>query len=212
MGIRYGLLAALTLVMACVLFWDRLHPPADARLLSREEPAREDVAVVVVGGRPVPLPPAPSPTASLPGVVVSAEPTAEVVADATKEGVYVVESGDSLGLISQKTLGTARKAAEIARFNGMAVDAPLKVGQELKIPPAAAPVAPQVQAQVPAPATVPAKPAVEGKRTHTVARGDSLFALSKRYYGEGSGFRAIAEANGLDADSPLKVGSEIRIP
>ena len=56
MGLRYGLLAALTLVLASALLWDRLHPPAGNRLFPRDEPAREDLAVVVVGGAPKPEP------------------------------------------------------------------------------------------------------------------------------------------------------------
>jgi nucleoid-associated protein YgaU len=162
-------------------------------------------------------------------VVVPPEPAADTAAPSpTAEGVYTVEKGDSLGLIAQKTLGTTRKAAEIARFNGMAVDAPLRVGQELKIPPQAPaaaaapapppPVRPATTAAAKAPAAkapaanAPATKAPGANRSHVVARGDGLFALAKRYYGDGARFREIAEANGLDPDAPLKVGSELRIP
>jgi len=210
MGIRYGLLAALTLILASALVWDGLHPPEGNRLSPREEPAREDMAIVVVGGKPVPLPPPPPPGASIPGVILPLDggTAAEAAAPTpSEEGAYTVEKGDSLGLIAQKTLGTTRKAADLARFNGMTLDAPLKVGQALKIPPQVA--APAVATVLPPPA--PAK-APAAKRTHTVAPGDGLFALAKRYYGDGSRFRAIAEANGLDPDAPLKVGSELRIP
>jgi nucleoid-associated protein YgaU len=171
-----------------------------------------------VGGTPVPLPAPPPPGAALPGVVLPDEGQGGPEAPASStEGVYTVEKGDSLGLIAQKTLGTTRKAGEIAKFNGMSIDAPLKVGQELKIPPqvpaalagtaTTAPPPPATASPSAAPVKAPA-----AKRAHTVGRGDSLFGLAKRYYGDGSRFRAIAEANGLDPDAPLKVGSELRLP
>lgn len=46
-------------------------------------------------------------------------------------------------------------------------------------------------------------------RTHVVARGETLFALSRRY---GSRPQAIAEANGLGPGRPLARGAELIIP
>jgi len=203
MGLRYGLLAALTLILASALVWDRLHPPDLNRLASREEPAREDLAVVVVGGKPEVLPPPPpAEVAPAPaGSPVAAEPAS------TEEGTYTVESGDTLGLIAQKTLGTSRKAADLAKFNGISIDTPLKVGRELRIPPRAGPGGPAASAPQSA-----APHASASRKTHTVGRGETLFSLAKRFYGDGGKYRAIAEANGLDPDSPLKVGREILLP
>ncbi len=197
MGLRYGLLVVLTLVLASALVWDGLHPPGTGRLSPREGPAPEDVAVVVVGGSPLPLPPPPSPS-PLPGIPGGDSPAPPP----SEEGVYTVEKGDSLGLIAQKTLGTTRKAPDLARFNGMTLETPLRVGQELRIPPAVGAAAPPSAS----------RPSTAAPRTHTVEKGDALFALAKRYYGDGSRFRALAEANGLDPEAPLKVGSALRIP
>jgi len=64
----------------------------------------------------------------------------------------------------------------------------------------------------PAPAR-PAPPA--GARHHTVARGDTLFSLSQRYYGTRSKWRDIYAANRdlLPTEkSPLKIGWELKIP
>jgi tetratricopeptide (TPR) repeat protein len=86
----------------------------------------------------------------------------------------------------------------------------------------------------PAPAPVPVAPApVQGseesaireapepqapaaqERTHTVAKGDTLFSLALKYYGNRSKWRAILEANKdvlPDEKSPLRIGMVLKIP
>jgi nucleoid-associated protein YgaU len=64
------------------------------------------------------------------------------------------------------------------------------------------------------PRTVAPAPAA-GARHHTVVRGDTLFSLSQRYYGNRSKWRDIYAANrGVLAseNSPLKIGMDLKIP
>ena len=49
-------------------------------------------------------------------------------------GTYTVKAGDTLGKIAARTLGSSKKAAVIAKANGMGVAEPLKVGRNLIIP------------------------------------------------------------------------------
>jgi nucleoid-associated protein YgaU len=212
MGLRYGLLAALTLVLASALLWDRLHPPAGNSLFPREEPAREDRAVLVVGGTPRPEPlPAPGRAGGTPDGKAAA-PDAP-----TGPEEVTVEKGDTLSAIASRTMGSSRGAADLARFNGIRVGATLRVGQVLRVPPAA-PASPGAAAGPPpdAPpsdsAPAPAAPRPSAGKTHTVGSGDTLFGLARRYYGDGTKFRRIAEANGLDTDEPLRVGRDLKIP
>ncbi len=62
----------------------------------------------------------------------------------------------------------------------------------------------------------PAPPASSaGARHHTVARGDTLFSLSQKYYGTRSKWRDIYAANRdlLPSEkSPLKIGTDLKIP
>ena len=61
----------------------------------------------------------------------------------------------------------------------------------------------------------PAKPAAPAGRHHTVARGDTLFSLSLKYYGSRSKWRDIFAANrGVLAseNAPLKIGTDLKIP
>jgi nucleoid-associated protein YgaU len=67
-------------------------------------------------------------------------------------------------------------------------------------------------AQAPARETRPVGPAV---RRHTVVKGDTLFNLAQRYYGNRSRWRDIFAANRdvlSSENSPLKIGTEIKIP
>jgi nucleoid-associated protein YgaU len=217
MGLRYGLLAALTLVLASALLWDRLHPPKENRLFPRDEPAAADLALLVVGGRPEPLPPAPRPGARPPQEAAGGPYAApEEETPASEESEVVVEKGDSLGAIAQRTMGSSRKAAELARYNGMSLDSPIREGQVLRVPPAApaaaaSSTAPRTAAAPKSPGAAPA-PSADHDRSHRVEKGDTLFALAKRFYGDGSQFRRIADANGLDPEEPLRAGRELRIP
>jgi LysM repeat protein len=77
-----------------------------------------------------------------------------------------------------------------------------------------APVAPRPLVTTPAPMTpaplnvTPATP----ERLHTVASGDNLFKLSTRYYNDGKAWRKLAKYNGIDAETPLKVGQKLKVP
>lgn len=67
--------------------------------------------------------------------------------------------------------------------------------------------APQDQAPVPEPAAVQPKTV-----KHVVVKGDTLFKLSRQYYGNNSGVSRIASYNGLSADAQLRIGTVVTIP
>lgn len=56
---------------------------------------------------------------------------------------------------------------------------------------------------------MPAQPAAS---THRVVRGDTLWSLAERYYGDGKRWRDIAQANGITNERRLIVGTELVIP
>lgn len=61
----------------------------------------------------------------------------------------------------------------------------------------------------------PTKPTAPSGRRHTVTKGDTLFSISRRYYGDATKRHAIFEANRdvLSAEgSPLRLGTELKIP
>jgi 5'-nucleotidase / UDP-sugar diphosphatase len=96
--------------------------------------------------------------------------------------------------------------------------------------PAPAPAAPAEEPAEPAdtaeeaPAATPAPMAPEateeaataaddaGERTHTVARGDTFWDIAEEYYGDGTLWQAIADANPSQEARDLDIGTELVIP
>jgi 5'-nucleotidase len=64
-----------------------------------------------------------------------------------------------------------------------------------------------------APATeTPAALAPNTPTTHVIASGDTLWDLAKQFYGDGTLWKKISEANGKPTPRHLTVGKELQIP
>jgi len=50
------------------------------------------------------------------------------------------------------------------------------------------------------------------KRTYTVAKGDSLWRIAEKIYGNGSDFKKIARANNISDPDHIRPGQELVIP
>jgi nucleoid-associated protein YgaU len=75
-----------------------------------------------------------------------------------------------------------------------------------QVVPAAAP------SSAPPPPPAAPSPSAPKARTVTVKRGDTLFAIAQRVYGNGSKWPAIASANGIRNPKNVAVGKVLRIP
>jgi 5'-nucleotidase len=51
-----------------------------------------------------------------------------------------------------------------------------------------------------------------GGRSHVVARGETLWSIAARYYGDGSQWKRIADANRMTDANRLYVGQTLTIP
>lgn len=49
-------------------------------------------------------------------------------------------------------------------------------------------------------------------KIHNVKKGDTLWSISKKYYGKGNLFYHIAIANKIDNPDIIKVGDKLKIP
>jgi LysM repeat protein len=70
-------------------------------------------------------------------------------------------------------------------------------------------------ATAPARAPTPAPVATASGRRHTIVKGDTLYSLAQKYYGNRSKWRQIFEANRdvlKSKDDPLRLGMELKIP
>ncbi|MDT5331357.1 MAG: hypothetical protein QOF31_2654 [Mycobacterium sp.] len=64
----------------------------------------------------------------------------------------------------------------------------------------------------PAPAPPPPPPPPLAARTYTVVSGDTLWAISERFYGDGSKYQVIADASGIANPDLIHPGQELTIP
>ena len=55
-------------------------------------------------------------------------------------------------------------------------------------------------------------PATSADRTHTIAAGDTLYGISRRYYRDGKYHRQLAMYNSMKPEASLRVGTVIRVP
>ncbi|HYD02184.1 MAG TPA: LysM peptidoglycan-binding domain-containing protein [Phycisphaerales bacterium] len=164
---------------------------------------RADVAPLPVAPLPAPNAPQPVQPAPLPGKRLIAPEFTE----------YTVQAGDgSFAAISRRVYGTAAHAEAISRANPFVPPNKLVVGRtRLKIPKDPANIQGRVEEIPGAPA---GEPDAAAASEHTVQPGETLGAISKRYYGTTTRWKAILEANSdlLDKPEKLRAGMTLRIP
>ena len=80
------------------------------------------------------------------------------------------------------------------------------------IPVVETPPATPVRVAEPAPPPIPLPAITVGKRTHIVQPGESLWLISKRYYGTPAHIERIADANHMDAPKRLRPGQVLVLP
>jgi nucleoid-associated protein YgaU len=78
------------------------------------------------------------------------------------------------------------------------------------------PAAEEAPAPAPEPAAEPAEPPPPppppAPRTYTVVSGDTLWAISERFYGDGSKYQRIADASGISNPDLIHPGQVLTIP
>jgi len=129
----------------------------------------------------------------------AAAPATPAVAPASAPAsqTHVVQRGDTLEAVSLKYYGTRNKWRDILNANKGIDPKRLRIGTKLTIPVVTAAPASPVAAAASAPPALSA--AVEapqsGQRSYTVQKGDSLFLIAKKCYGDGSRWKDIQAAN-----------------
>ena len=156
-------------------------------------------------------------------------------AAAPKAGTHVVAKGETLEDIAEEYLGSKTRWKELVALNPGLDPRKLKIGQVLQVKanpvalsvsvpvpqaqpaaaPAPAPTAPAPSAAAPTDkSAAPATTAAKQGRTHTVAKGDTLGAIAKKYLGSAARADEIYQANTdvLKNKHDLDVGQVLRIP
>jgi hypothetical protein len=88
--------------------------------------------------------------------------------------------------------------------------APATEAQEPEGVPAAAEEVPAPAPPEPEPAPAPTPP--PAPRTYTVISGDTLWAISERFYGDGNKYQVIADASGVSNPDLIYPGQVLTIP
>ncbi len=134
---------------------------------------------------------------------------------------YTVKKGDTLITISRKVYGDGSKWRLIRDANNIEDPTRLPIGQVLIILPLPAPselTSPEGPSLEEAPVLPESRtvkkiwPSDIEERSHKVVKGDTLYAIARKYYKDGSRWRTIAAANGIKDCGKLKVGQDLRIP
>ena len=118
--------------------------------------------------------------------------------------VYTVKAGDNLWKIAETIYGSGYNWVDIARENNLKNPNLVYAGQELKIP-KAEPITPKISQ--PAKALEP----ITGD-TYTVVKGDNLWQIAVRAYGDGYQWVKIARENKLANPNLIHSGNTLKIP
>jgi LysM repeat protein len=151
--------------------------------------------------------PAPSDTPAIQPATPVAGPDVSAVPEIKTEPIkYTVKSGDSFWKIA-RDYGVSKE--ELAAYNKMPLQKPLKTGAILMIPPGGAPVSPEKLASHGKVATGKAGATHPANGSYTVGSNDSLWKIAAKYNIKTD---ALAAANNIDPKKPLQVGQKLVIP
>ncbi len=154
------------------------------------------VVIVIVGVLVVNYFKKTSPKTNLPGVTATEETIAPKVGEK-----YIVQEGDNLWKIAEKAYGSGYNWVDIAKENGLANAGLIEKGQELIIP--------NVESRL---ATIVKSEETITGNTYTVVKGDSLWKIAVRAYGDGYKWVEIAKVNNLENPDIIHSGNVLTLP
>lgn len=119
---------------------------------------------------------------------------------------HVVVKGETLWSIAEDSYGSGYNWVDIKTENSLKSDL-IEVGQKLTLPdvPAKKPTVTKITT------TITGSQAISGD-SYTVVKGDSLWNIAVRAYGDGYKWVEIAKANGLDNPNLIHTGNVLTLP
>jgi len=123
---------------------------------------------------------------------------------------YTVKAGDHLWKIAMNNYGSGYNWVEIAKANGLTNPGMIEVGQVLKLPKVAV-VELKSSMMAKEEPKAPAKPSIAGT-TYKVVKGDHLWGIAERAYGDGYKWVEIAKANELANPNLIEVDQVLKLP
>jgi len=117
--------------------------------------------------------------------------------------VYKIEKGDHLWKIAEKFFGSGYNWIDIAKENNLVNPNKIFEGQELKIP--------KAEIRKVKTETTQLGQEISGS-TYTVVKGDHLWGIAVRAYGDGYKWTEIAKANKLSNPNLIHPGNILTLP
>ncbi len=160
---------------------------------------------------------APSITPEADKTEIAMEKVGDVVVETKEDGkkyptelpeTYKVEKGDHLWNIATKLYGSGYNWVEIAKENKLSNAGQIEVGQELKLPKTAVIMPEKAMVAEVKTEAVPAK--IEGD-SYTVVKGDHLWGIAVRAYGDGYKWVEIAKTNEIAHPNYIEVGQVLKL-
>lgn len=170
------------------------------------------------GGGPPPIEaePVTAPVDSALAPIVPVTPIEQAAAKLPDLIRFSVKAGQTLHQVAQEVLGDGRRWREIYEANKSKIPDPnnVRAGTELEFPqervakknaPTTLPASAPAEGSCSAPASLP------GGRTHTVTRGETLFAIAKKELGSGNRWKELMKFNDLRSEQ-VAVGTVLKLP
>lgn len=129
--------------------------------------------------------------------------TNEEATTPTTGKTYTVVAGDNLWKIAEAAYGSGYNWKDIAQENNIVNPDQIEVGQKLSIP--------QVASATPTVTQTTGNQAITAA-TYTVVRGDNLWNIAVRAYGDGYQWTKIANANKLVHPNLIHSGNVLILP
>jgi nucleoid-associated protein YgaU len=137
----------------------------------------------------------------------------------TRPKIHVVSSGETLSGISKKYYGTTTKWKKILEANKGVLSDPkqLRIDMKLKIPVESTDATAELRARDAsenAGSVLLTASSARSGRKHTAVKGDTLYRIALKYYGNGMRYKDILSANRgvLKDPKDLKPGMEVVVP
>lgn len=121
---------------------------------------------------------------------------------------YQVKEGDSLWTIAESTYGSGYNSVDIAKANNLPNPDLIEPGQNLVLPKV---ISKEPTSGETVMGTVTSQ-AVQRPREYTVQRGDFLWQIAQRFYGDGYAWVKIANANNLQNPGLIYAGTKLFLP
>ena len=134
-------------------------------------------------------------------------PSSQTQTSKPEKGTYLVKSGDSLWSISENFYKSGYNWVDIAKANKLENPGMIFAGNKLIIP--------KAEPKIIADKTISPKMEIDQSiagNSYTIEKGDSLWNISVRAYGDGFSWTRIAKANSLSNPNLIFPGNILKIP